>query len=147
MTFIFSAVWAQHPAPKQAPPAEQAPPEEDENLQTPKEYSFNPLAAQKELRIGNFYFTKKSYKAAAGRFREALKWNPTFAEAYVRLGDAEVKLKHLQAAREAYSTYLEMAPGSKLAATVRRKLASLPPPTPASKPPAASESKPSAPPK
>ena len=51
--------------PQQPAPVE--PPEEDENLKT-KEYSFNPLQAQKELNIGNFYFKKGSYKAAAGRF-------------------------------------------------------------------------------
>ena len=54
--------------PKPAAPRqiEQAPPEEDENLKV-KEYSFNPLQANKELLVGNEYFKKHSYKAAAGR--------------------------------------------------------------------------------
>jgi hypothetical protein len=42
---------------------EQAPPEEDESL-VPKEYSFNPLQASKEMRIGNYYFKRGKFRAA-----------------------------------------------------------------------------------
>ncbi len=31
----------------------------------PKEYAFNPLQATKEVEIGNYYFKKKNYRAAA----------------------------------------------------------------------------------
>ena len=34
------------------------PPEEDESL-IPKEYSFNPLQASKELRVGNYYLKQR----------------------------------------------------------------------------------------
>ena len=48
---------------KQPPPKpavqEEEPPEEDTSLK-PKEYSFNPLQASKEVRIGEYYFKKKS---------------------------------------------------------------------------------------
>lgn len=121
--FICGALWAGSPAaPQQAPPKEQAPPEEDETLQKPKEYSFNPLQAEKELRIGNFYFKKGSYKAAANRFREAAKWNPGYAEAYMRLGDAEEKLKDKKAARQAYAKFVELAPEDKRAEAIKKKL-------------------------
>jgi tetratricopeptide (TPR) repeat protein len=103
---------------------EQEPPEEDESLK-PKEYSFNPLQAQKELRIGNYYFHKGSYKAAVNRFREATKWDPTFADAYFRLGETEEKLKDKNAAKDAYAKYLEMAPDGKEAAAAKKKIAGL----------------------
>src|SRR5215467_4900221 len=67
---------------------EQEPPEEDESLK-PKEYSFNPLEAERDLNVGNYYFKKGNYKAAVNRFREATRWNPNFAEAYLRLGESE----------------------------------------------------------
>ena len=51
------------------PVQEQAPPEEDEAL-VPKEYSFNPLQASKEMTAGNFYFKKGNYRAAAHRFED-----------------------------------------------------------------------------
>jgi tetratricopeptide (TPR) repeat protein len=110
---------------KNPPPTKPVePPEEDEALK-PKEYSFNPLQAEKEITAGNFYFKKGSYKAAAARFLEATRWNPGMAEAYLRLGEAEEKQKHKEDARKAYQKYLELAPDGKDAAAVKRKIAKL----------------------
>lgn len=114
---LGAAVWAQNKG--QKPPE---PPEEDESY-APKEYSFNPLQAAKELKVGNFYFKKGNYQAAAARFREATKWNPSFAEAYLRLGEALEKSKKPEAAKDAYRKYLELEPDGKQAKHVRRKLA------------------------
>jgi tetratricopeptide (TPR) repeat protein len=100
----------------------QEPPEEDEDLK-PKEYSFNPLQATKELKVGDFYFKKGSYKAAARRFREATRWDPTSAHAFLRLGEAEEKLHDQKSARKAYAKYLELAPDAKDAEQIRKKLA------------------------
>ena len=112
--------------PQQSPPAqeEQAPPEEDET-EKPKEYSFNPLQAEKEVRIGNFYFHKGKYPAAATRYREATRWNANLAEAYIRLGEAEEKQKDWKGAREAYQKFIELAADDKRTAEVRKKIAKL----------------------
>jgi tetratricopeptide (TPR) repeat protein len=112
------------PAQQPQQPAEEEPPEEDANLK-PKEYAFNPLQANKELQVGNEYLKKRSYKAAAGRFREATKWNPNLAEAWLRLGEAEEKRKNRQDAKEAYAKYLELQPEAKDAGEIRKKIASL----------------------
>jgi len=114
----------QPPKPPAQQPVEQEPPEEDANLKT-KEYSFNPLQANKELQVGLEYYRKHSYKAAAGRFREATKWNPNLAEAWLRLGEAEEKRKNRKDAKEAYAKYLELQPEAKDAAEIRKKIASL----------------------
>jgi tetratricopeptide (TPR) repeat protein len=100
---------------------EQEPPEEDPGLKE-KEYSFNPLQAQKEMTAGAFYYKKGNYKAAAHRFLYATKWDPTSAEAFRRLGESEEKLKDQKAAREAYEKFLELAPDSKEAESIRKKL-------------------------
>lgn len=100
---------------------EQEPPEEDADLQ-PKVYSFNPLEASKNLNIGNYYFKVGKYDSAAKRFREATRWNPGYADAYLRLGEACEKLKDQAGAQEAYSKYLELAPDAKNAAQIRKKL-------------------------
>ena len=110
------ALHAQKPAPQ-----EQEPPEEDESVKK-KEYAFNPLQASKEVQIGNFYFKKGSYRAAAQRFREATQWNAGLAEAWLRLGEAQEKLKNPKAAREAYAKYLELDPDGKNAAEIRKKI-------------------------
>ena len=101
----------------------QDPPEEDETL-APKEYTFNPLQAGKEVLIGNYYFKKKNYRAAAKRFTEASRWNPNLAEAYLRLGETQEKLKDSKAARQTYAKYVELAPDAKNVEAIRKKLAS-----------------------
>lgn len=105
-------------AQEQKPPE---PPEEDESL-VPKEYSFNPVQARKELDVGVQYFRKGSYLAAAGRFREAVKWNEKYTEAYLRLGEACDRLKDEPCMRKAYEKYLSLAPDSKDAGRVRKIL-------------------------
>jgi tetratricopeptide (TPR) repeat protein len=117
----------------QEKPAYQEPPEEDKGSARETEYAFNPLQADKEFRVGLFYWKKGSYRAAAGRFEEALKWNPGFAEAWFRLGEARERLAQaetraterdalLDAAVEAFQKYLELEPEGERAKTARRKL-------------------------
>jgi tetratricopeptide (TPR) repeat protein len=124
LALIGGVLWAQqpaHPKHKEAP-KQQEPPEEDETLQPKEEYAFNPLQAEKEMKVGEFYFKKGSFKAAAGRFLEATKWNPTLAEAYFKLGEAQEKLRDQQDARKAYAKFLELAPTDKRAEAVKKKL-------------------------
>ena len=124
LMLVASLLWSQQDkkAPKPSPQQqEQEPPEEDESLK-PKEYSFNPLEAERDVKVGNYYFKKGNYKAAASRFREATRWNPSYAEAFLRLGDSEEKLKDKQAAQDAYAKYLELAPDGKEAGAVKKKL-------------------------
>src|SRR2546425_12179234 len=112
LLFAVAAYAQQAPQTKESkPPAaqEQAPPEEDESL-IPKEYSFNPLQASKELKVGNYYFKQHKYRAAAQRFQEATKWDGTLAEAYLRLAEAKGKQHDFKAARAAYAKYLEGVP-------------------------------------
>jgi tetratricopeptide (TPR) repeat protein len=120
LVFLLAGVlWAQQEKPKPAEPVE--PPEEDESLKE-KEYAFNPIQAQKEFTVGNFYFKKGSWKAAALRYEEALKWNPGFADAYLKLAAAKEKQGLKQEAREAYKAFLENAPDDKRAPEIRKKL-------------------------
>lgn len=97
-----SSMWAQ-----QADPP--LPPEEDETYAAPREYGFNPLQAKKELNIGKFYFKKGSYKAAALRAQEALKWDDTLLEAYLMLGESRERMRDTDGARKAYKQFLELA--------------------------------------
>jgi tetratricopeptide (TPR) repeat protein len=109
--------------PKSQQPSDQEPTEEDESL-APKTYSFNPLEAEKDLKVGLYYYKKGNYKAATSRFREATLWNPTYAEAFLRLGESEEKLKDKKAADDAFTKYLTLAPDAKDAESIKKKLAS-----------------------
>ena len=107
------------------PVQEQAPPEEDEAL-VPKEYSFNPLEASRNIIAGNFYFKKGNYRAASRRYLEASKWDPTSAEALLKLGEADEKMRDFPAARQAYEKYLTVATDAKDLDAVKKKIAGLP---------------------
>jgi len=111
----------QKPAP---PPPEQqhAEPEEEDVTEKPKEYTFNPIQAANEMKVGRFYMHRGKPKAAAGRFEEATKWNPQLVEAWQALGDAREKLRDFKGAREAYEACLKLGPDK----DVSKRLSKLP---------------------
>jgi predicted Zn-dependent protease len=109
-------------APSQPVDPSGLPPEEDTSMGVEKVYGFNPVQARKEIVVGNQYFKKGKYRAAAGRFEEATKWNTGDAEAWLRLAEAQEKLKDVNAAREAYTKYLAVASDAKNAEAIKKKL-------------------------
>ncbi len=117
---LAAVVFAQQQ--KAPPPKPQEPAEEDEALLPKTDYSFNPLQAEKEIKVGSFYFKKGSYKAAATRFQEATKWNPGLADAWFRLGEAQERLKDKRAAEEAYRKFIELAPEDRRAQDLKKTL-------------------------
>jgi tetratricopeptide (TPR) repeat protein len=117
----------QTPPPTPATVQEQEPPEEDPDLQ-PKEYTFNPLEASRNITAGNFYFKKGNYRAASRRYLEASKWDPMSAEALLKLGESYEKLHELTKARETYDKYVTIASDAKDIEAVKKKLAKLPKP-------------------
>jgi tetratricopeptide (TPR) repeat protein len=127
--FLALPLAAQESKPPTPPPApavqEQEPPEEDPDLK-PKEYSFNPLEASRNITAGNFYFKKGNFRAASRRYSEASKWDPTSAEAVLRLGEADEKLHDFAGAREAYQKFITLSSDSKEIEAVKKRIASLP---------------------
>ena len=112
----LAALHAQKPEPVE-------PPEEDASLKV-KEYSLNPVQAEKEYKVGLFYAKKKSWRAAANRFDEAVKWNPGYAGAHYKLAEMLENLGEKDRAVEAWKQFLEAAPDDKRAPSVQRKLKS-----------------------
>lgn len=122
-------------APAQEPQYQEIP-EEDEDLTRESEYTFNPIQAAKEFKVGEFYWKKGSFRAAAGRYEEASKWNPGYAEAYWKLALAREKLadkepleterrRLLESAKQALAKYLEVAPEGDRAKDAKAKMAEL----------------------
>jgi tetratricopeptide (TPR) repeat protein len=99
--------------------------EEDEDLVIRTEYVFNPIQAAKDLKVGDFYANKGNHRAAAGRYLEATKWNPSFSEAYWKLGRSREKLDQPDQALEAYQKYLELEPNGKQSREARKRVAEL----------------------
>ena len=108
-------------APGKQDPSDVDPPEEDESLK-PKVYTFNPLQARKDLSTGEFYYKKGSWKAAARRFEDATQYDPSLADAFLRLGETREKMHDKKGAKAAFQKYLELKPDSKEAAAVKKKI-------------------------
>ena len=113
------------PPQKQAePPDETYPPEEDESV-APRKYVLNPLEAKRNIEVGNFYWKKGDFLGALDRYRDATRYNPSSAEAFLKVGEAEEKLHHAEKAKAALEKAIKIAPDSKFAAEAKKKLGSI----------------------
>jgi tetratricopeptide (TPR) repeat protein len=102
----------------------QLPPDEDK-ANAKEEIVFNPVTSKHDVAVGDEYFKKGNFRAAAARYRDATKFNEGNADAWLRLGDAEDRMHDAKAAKEAWERYLQLAPEAKNAAEVKKKLAKL----------------------
>jgi tetratricopeptide (TPR) repeat protein len=88
---------------------------------------YDPHKAQKAIEIGDFYFRRDNYKAALGRYQEALQWKPNDAVATFKLAECFAKLGRVQEARANYEAYLKLLPDGPHAKEARKALSKLPP--------------------
>ena len=123
---VGAAAFAQLKSPDERP-TEEAPAmvDEDEEFLAPTDYVFNPIQAKYELKVGNHYAKKGSHRAAVGRYIEATRWNPSFADAYLKLAQSREKLKQPAQAVEAYKTFLGLEDSGARATQARKRIAEL----------------------
>jgi tetratricopeptide (TPR) repeat protein len=124
------AAWQDPKLKERSSPPPSEPREEDESVTTDRQYAFNPIQAEAEMKVGDFYRKRGSFKAAAARYTEASLWNPASPDIWLRLGEVREKLKDPKAARTAYERFLELAPDAKNAPEIRNRLKKLPAPPP-----------------
>lgn len=123
----FAQAAQQQPAPQPgAPVPQQVPdesnlPEEDDTV-APEKFVLNPLESERNIKVGNFYWSKGKFRAALLRYERATQFNPSSAEAFYKVGEAEDRLKNLDAAKLAYQKVMTLAPDSKLAREAKKKL-------------------------
>jgi tetratricopeptide (TPR) repeat protein len=125
----YGTLEAQAPASKpkpaeQQPPDETNPPEEDESV-APKKYVLNPLEAERNIKVGDFYWSKKDFVGALSRYKDATRYNPSSAEAFLKVAEAQEKLHNPVAAKAAFQKVIILAPDSKFATTAKKKLGSI----------------------
>jgi tetratricopeptide (TPR) repeat protein len=83
-----------------------------EEAEVSKEKPFNPLEAEKSIKVGDFYFKKKNYLAAIQRYKEALQYQPNLIKGYEALGKAYEKQKSFDKALEIYKDFILKNPSS-----------------------------------
>lgn len=89
-------------------------------------HSFDPHKAMKDIEVGDFYFKRENYVAAASRYQEALIYKPHDADATLKLAKALEKMKKYDDARDNYEAYLKIIPEGKEADDARKAIAKMP---------------------
>jgi tetratricopeptide (TPR) repeat protein len=88
-------------------------------------HPWNPLKANKDIQVGNFYFNRKNYKGALERYKDALYYKQNDAVATFRVGECEEKLGHKEEAKKSFEQYLKILPDGPLAKEAHSQLAKL----------------------
>jgi tetratricopeptide (TPR) repeat protein len=73
-------------------------------------HPWNPHKAAKDIEVGDYYFKRKNYRAAADRYREALLYKENDAVATYRLAVCLEKLDQPDEALKEYEAYLKILP-------------------------------------
>jgi len=87
----------------------------------------DPTNAEYANNAGFAYYQLGKYEESVLWLEKTISIDPNRAVAYLNLGDAYAKRKRYAKARQAYTKYLELAPDSKSAPKVKKKLANLSP--------------------
>lgn len=144
---ISAALWAQN-TPKQDPgqpprsdvesssndtkidtraPANDAKEHPDSDVGDVMEFHpFDPHRAMKDIEVGDYYFRRENYRAAASRYEEALVYKPKDADATFKLAQTLEKLKQFEDARDNYQAYLKIISQGKDADEARKALERMP---------------------
>jgi tetratricopeptide (TPR) repeat protein len=85
-------------------------------------HPWNPHKAAKDIEVGDFYFKRKNYRAAADRYREALFYKENDAIATFRLAVCLEKMDQPDEARKEYESYLKILPHGPQAESARKAL-------------------------
>jgi tetratricopeptide (TPR) repeat protein len=128
---IFLPLGSATPAPQQRRPGRPAlirdtdAAEGKEEPDVEQEKVYNPMMAEKTLKIGDFYFKRKNYAAAIQRYIEALQYQPNRVDAYEALGRTYEKTGDISKAVTLYKDFIAKNPDSAKASEFRSKLARL----------------------
>jgi tetratricopeptide (TPR) repeat protein len=88
-------------------------------------HPWNPYRALKDDEVGDFYFKRKSYRAALARYQDALVWKENDAVANFRMAQCYEKLDQPDQAITHYQEYLRILPGGPLAKEAQKALQKL----------------------
>ena len=96
-----------------------------EESEASKEKHYNPMMAEKSVKIGDFYLKRKNYDAAIQRYMEALEYQPNRIEAFEALGRAYERKGDRGKAAAVYKDFVDKFPSSPKVAEFRTKIARL----------------------
>jgi tetratricopeptide (TPR) repeat protein len=122
-----SSSTAPQPPPPSAPETPHSKPSKNKNKDAPiksapDQPTWDPLRAEKDLEVGQFYMKKGDIDAAIDRFQDAAAAKPGFAIPYRYLGEAQEKKGQKREAIKSYTRYLDLYPHAEDKDKVRKKI-------------------------
>jgi tetratricopeptide (TPR) repeat protein len=95
---------------------------EDDTGDVSELHPWNPYRAIKDDEVGDFYFKRKSYKAALARYQDALIYKDKDAVANFRMAECYEKLNQPNDAITHYQEYLKILPEGPFAKDAKKAL-------------------------
>ena len=95
---------------------------EDDTGEVGELHPWNPYRALKDDEVGDFYFKRKSYKAALARYQDALIYKDKDAIANFRMAECYEKLDQPNEAIPHYQEYLKILPEGPLSKDAKKAL-------------------------
>jgi tetratricopeptide (TPR) repeat protein len=113
-------------APGAPPPKLPAKPNKDNATQNaPDQPAWDPLRAEKDMEVGQYYMRKGDLEAAIDRFQDATVAKPGYAIPFRYLGEAQEKRGLKKQAIKSYQRYLDLYPHAEDGDKIRKKLEKL----------------------
>jgi tetratricopeptide (TPR) repeat protein len=113
------------PAGETPAPPPKSPPKKNKDSATqnaPDQPMWDPLRAEKDLEVGQFYMKKGDLDAAIDRFQDAAIAKPGYAVPFRFLGEAQEKKGLKKQALKSYQRYLDLFPHADDGDKVRKKI-------------------------
>src|SRR6202521_2636066 len=114
---------APSPAPPKSPAKQNANQKSDTATQNaPDQPAWDPLRAEKDIEVGQYYMRKGDVDAAIDRFQDATTAKPGYAIPFRYLGEAQEKKGLRKDAIKSYSRYLDLYPHAEDGDKIRKKI-------------------------
>ena len=110
------------------PPAKKSPAKKNADNATqsaPDQPIWDPLRAEKDIEVGQYYMRKGDIDAAIDRFQDATTAKPGYAIPFRYLGEAQEKKGLKKQAIKSYQRYLDLVPHADDADKIRKKIEKL----------------------
>ena len=114
---------AQSAPPKQQPAAKKN--KDNETQNAPDQPAWDPVRAEKDIEVGQYYMRKGDVDAAIDRFQDATTAKPGYALPFRYLGEAQEKKGLKKQAIKSYQRYLDLYPRAEDGEKVRKKIEKL----------------------
>lgn len=91
----------------------------------PDQPAWDPLRAEKDLEVGQYYMKRGDWDAAIDRFNDAIEAKPGYAIPFRYLGEAQEKKGLKKQAIKSYAKYLDLVPHADDAEKIKKKVEKL----------------------